>query len=107
MGGSGAVRPPSGRSAPSQGGALTTTRPVLYGLPFLFLRGIVAALRLPVACRRVLVAVTVGPGVGVTDILKTGGTYTYLYCLRSGNNDFFAEKYVTVIAEVSTAAYNC
>ena len=71
MGGSGAVRPPLGRSAPSQGGALTTTRPVLYGLPFLFLRGIVAALRLPVACRRVLVAVTVGPGVGV-NILKIG-----------------------------------
>ena len=67
------MRPPLGRSAPSQGGALTTTRPVLYGLPFLFLRGIVAALRLPVACRRVLVAVTVGPGVGV-NILEEQNT---------------------------------
>ena len=28
-------------------------------------------------------------------------------CLRSANNDFFAEKYVTVIAEVSTPAYKC
>ena len=70
MGGSGAVRPPSGRLAPSQGGALTTTRPALYGLPFLFLCGIVAALRLPVACRRVLGRYGRPCGVGVNILTR-------------------------------------
>ena len=38
-----------GRGVSSQGGALTATRPELYGLPFVLSCGIVAALRLLVA----------------------------------------------------------
>ena len=65
-----------GRRISFQGGALTATRPELYGLPFALSCGIVAALRLLVASTvggPMCECVRVGPGGGI-HILNNAST---------------------------------